>query len=210
MRNPGTESYLLVALFVFLALPPRLAAGGRPDRCAARVRADAPIMVGSAIGLEAGLGVPAAVLAEAISLWEGCAGYGHGFPHLIEEGKGDLSLHVRIETARPGEGRCGTFGRGKIVLFTTVRDDRGQLHSCGSAGELLAHEIGHVLGLADGWSPGRCPSHIMSPLEAAALDRRRPRRRQVKEDECRAADDRWLTWEELDDRSTGQRLSSRP
>lgn len=93
-----------------------------------------------------------------------------------------------------GPGRCGSFVGHEVVLYSHARDPRdGVLRSCGDAPHLidtLIHELGHVLGLEDQYSPA-CAGHAMGQLVRTRGGELL--RRQLRPAECAAADSRFLT-----------------
>jgi hypothetical protein len=61
---------------------------------------------------------------------------------------------------------------------------------------VLAHELGHVLGLRDIEASRGCPAFMMSEVVED-----RPTLQRVGRDECRAVDRKWLT---SDERNAGE------
>jgi hypothetical protein len=188
----------LVACLVVLALaastPP---ASGERELCPVTHRTDLPIMVGSTIRLEVAPGVPDDLVPDAIAQWSACSAYGESFPRFVLEGQGDATVGVRLETRVPGAAHCGYYGRREIVLFSEVRTHNGVVLPCRHLDKYLAHELGHVLGLADHAGGRRCRAHIMAPIFVESLGPRGQDRRQVQEEECLGVARRWLTWREL-------------
>ena len=84
-----------------------------------------------------------------------------------------------------------------IEVFRTVLDHNRRVLGCGSLAENLAHELGHLLDLADGGRDRVCQSSVMGSLYAWKLDSKRRRPRSVPLGACQAVSHRWLTWEEL-------------
>lgn len=191
----------LLAAATLLGGPALPAAEGK--RCPVTHRPDLPIMVGSAIRLEPGPGADAALVAAAIAQWEACPGYGESFPRFVTEGVADVVWEVRFESRSSGAARCGYLGRREIVLFSTVRTHDNRLLECRGQDAFLAHELGHVLGLADQGADRRCRVHVMAPIHLETLLKGTAGERGVQESECRAAGERWLTWSELEDGGVG-------
>lgn len=145
--------------------------------------------LGEAIGIEAAPGLPRRLVADAIALWSACANYGAGFPRLVAGSHG--SRVIRVEQVRGVEGRrCGSFTANTIRVHAFARDG-DRLVPCQSAERILAHEIGHALGLADAPDLPGCRGYIM----AGAFDPRGGGRR-VHPSECQVVGQRWLTPEE--------------
>jgi hypothetical protein len=184
---------LVVLVFAVTPAP----ASGKREPCPVTHRPDVPIMVGSTIRLEVEPGVPGDLVPDAIAQWSACSGYGESFPRFVLEGEGDATVGVRLETRVPGAAHCGYYGRREIVLFTEVRTHNGIVLPCPHLDKYLAHELGHLLGLADQGEDRRCRAHIMAPIFVESLGPRGRERRQVQEEECLGAARRWLTWEEL-------------
>ena len=168
-------------------------------RCLTTCKLGAPVKISSAIRLEVERGFPTDLLHEAIALWETCPTYGSGFPRFITEGEGDFIYTLRFESKRPC-GACCAYIRGdEITVFTSVRDAQGHIHSCGSLAENLAHELGHLLDLADAGGDSACQTSVMGSLSTWKLDSKKRRPRSLHESVCQIVDDRWLTWEELEE-----------
>lgn len=142
------------------------------------------------IALEADPALPPHLLAAAIELWSACANYGSGFPRLVAGADG--TRVIRIEPANGTEGRrCGSFAASTIRLYGVARwSDR--VMPCLPLERILAHEIGHALGLADAPALPSCRDHIMAPVfESRDVGRR------VQPSECQAVGQHWLTPEEM-------------
>jgi hypothetical protein len=143
------------------------------------------------IALEPDPTLPPALVEAAIDLWTACANYGSGFPRLVTGTLG--SRVIRIEPVSRIEGsRCGSFAASTIRLHATARDG-ARVVPCTPSDRILAHEIGHALGLADAPPIESCRNHIMAPAfhprDAARL---------VQPSECQAVGQHWLTPEEHD------------
>ena len=130
-------------------------------------------------------------LAAAIDLWSACANYGEGFPRLVAGTDGNRV--IRIEPVADVDGsRCGSFIASTIRLHATARSS-GRLLPCTPIDRVLAHEIGHALGLADAPPLESCRDHIMAPAFHP-----RDAGRFVRPSECQAVGQHWLTPEEHD------------
>jgi len=134
---------------------------------------------GSSIGVLAGAGVSEADIIAAIAIWErGCVDlFAVGrIPRLLANRPGDRSVRVELDTkVSPDHGVCGTFNAASIKIWGfTFRGNK--VVSCGPAARLIAHELGHVLGLGDAPERRECSTHIMSHiwLDHLVIDRAMP------------------------------------
>lgn len=128
------------------------------------------------------------IVGEAIRSWQRCPEYGGGFPAFVIDPSRPDAVHVRYDRGSSQGARCAFFTRREIVLYGSALDRGGKAVPCSPPAVLLAHELGHVLGLGDAPPGGRCQSAIM-----AADDPRLAARRAVQREECAAADGRWRT-----------------
>lgn len=148
--------------------------------------------LGDSIRLVADASVPPRVIEEAVAIWASCPGYGSAFPVFTTDAAGAArTLAVSYRKVRQSGGdrkRCGTFSGNTIVLHGYVRSPGGRLYPCGSLARNLAHELGHVLGLADAPPLPACANHVMADLTPANLLTRR-----AAGDACRAAGELWIT-----------------
>lgn len=172
------------AALVLLALFASVPALGE---CTTTILAANQPRTGDTIGIEAGPGVPREVLKRAIELWQRCPNYGLGFPAFVE-GRGQART-IRVEYhPRSRATACGRFWGNQINLYAFAAREKGRIRHCGSMTLILAHELGHVLGLADGSGEATCREDIMSDIfEVNRYERR------VGDAECQAASQRWLT-----------------
>jgi hypothetical protein len=134
---------------------------------------------GSSIGVLAGEGVSKADIVDAIAIWErGCdALYAAGrIPLLLANYPGARMVRVDLDAkVSPVSGVCGTFNAASIRIWRfTIR--AGKVQSCGPVARLIAHELGHVLGLGDAPELRQCCNHIMSPIwpDRLLIDRALP------------------------------------
>jgi hypothetical protein len=131
--------------------------------------------------------VTKALLQDAIGRWRRCDGYATAFPRfVIGDGHG-RRVKVRLENGVPGAGHCGLFSGEVITLHRLARVDNAIVR-CPSLARVLAHELGHVLGLRDIERVQGCPSFIMSGIVEAS-----PTLQRVAKAECNAVDRRWRT-----------------
>lgn len=190
-----TTRIVLACTLIFLLAPfSGLAAG----KCATTFKPGAPIKISSTIRLKVERGFPSELLQEALTFWQGCSTYGSGFPRFVTEGEGDFVYKLRLEKHRHAGGYCAYIKGDEVAVFKSVRDANGEIHSCGSLSENLAHELGHLLDLADAGRDPACQTHLMGSLYSWKLDSKSRRARTVHRDVCRVIDERWLTWEELE------------
>jgi hypothetical protein len=136
-------------------------------------------------------GVDASIQAGITKWTSACNQTGTGFPGLAI-GNGDLTITVvflnEVQTdARYGCGQfdpvrsaMGILQGGTLTLWSSsvVLGDCEPLY-----GDVVAHEIGHILGLDE----SNCPGYIMSPNTGV------PNSRNVQGEECSTADSRWHT-----------------
>lgn len=150
---------------------------------------------GDAVSIYAEAGAAAALLDAAIGQWsQGCAGeYGRGFPRLERrENASQAAYRVHLEAVNRLGPECGRLRGRDLYVYRYSTVPAGKPLHCGDASSVLAHEIGHALGLRDVDS-AICPTAVMAdPITPA----NKPRRR-VQPVECRAVADAWLTKAEL-------------
>jgi len=134
---------------------------------------------GGSIGVLAGEGVREADVIAAIEIWQrGCPDlYAAGrIPRLLPNRPGHRTVRVDLDaTVSPAHGVCGTFKAASITVWRfTIRDYK--VWSCGPVARLIAHELGHVLGLGDAPERRECCNHIMSPIwpDKLLIDRALP------------------------------------
>ena len=147
----------------------------------------------------------AAVPLAAAALWNEAPCAAAGRPRFVAGG-GDRTLVVRwiAGASTSSEGVCGAFAGREIRLYAFARDPfDGRLLHCGESArlvEILAHELGHALGLFDQRAP-ECRGRIMGQLvrrgdgSIAA--------RSVHAEECAAAASRFLTLAERLEQARG-------
>jgi hypothetical protein len=134
---------------------------------------------GSSIGVLAGEGVSEADIVAAIAIWErGCVDlFAVGrIPRLLPNRPGDRTVRVDLDAGvNPTHGVCGTFNAASIRIWRFTLH-RNEVISCGPVARLIAHELGHVLGLGDAPELRECSNHIMSRiwLDRLLIDRVQP------------------------------------
>ena len=126
------------------------------------------------------------VVAKAIEHWARCPNYGASFPTFVEDGQATRTIRVQSIRAS-GQLACGTFKGDEIRLYAwALPREGGPFINCGPPDQILAHELGHVLGLRDAPGAPSCSDAIMAAV-TPNLDR------QVSVEECQAAGYQWLT-----------------
>jgi hypothetical protein len=134
----------------------------------------------------------ARVAEDAIERWERCEEYAIAFPRFVVGSGHGRRVKIHIERRLPGDGHCGSFV-GDVVTVHRLARVANEILSCPPTDRVLAHELGHVLGLRDVEAPRGCPTFIMSEVVEAC-----PPLQKVGRDECRAVDRKWMTSDERD------------
>ena len=139
-------------------------------------------------------GVSSTDINTSIGYWSGgCTGYGNSFPSMTAGGSGGVAVNVTHHTGTStlASGSCGrtTFtlqGPGNTVTSANVDiwDRQGNGVDC-ILTDTLAHELGHVLGLADN-DTAACVGHIMGGRPPGGT-------RSVSSSDCTVAGQRWST-----------------
>jgi hypothetical protein len=128
--------------------------------------------------------------------WSSCSGYGSEIPTFQIGGSGGIPVTiikvVGNSTAR--DGSCGvsaitpqnrTIVRAEITIWTREADG----DSCEPLTDVIAHEFGHLLGLANAPAGVECRGHIMGERTLGST-------RTVQSDDCDVADIMWETYPE--------------
>lgn len=138
-------------------------------------------------------GFSSAQIQQATAYWN-CPGYSSYIPFFQIGGPGGIPVTVVLVTGRSTapQGGCGLFDPDAVnghleSASITVWTQQGNGDSCAPLTDSLAHEFGHLLGLADAPDPfGACFDHIMGG-RALGFDR------SVQSDDCQEADQHWVT-----------------
>lgn len=162
-------------------------------------------MQGGQVSVSIGSGwlgpIPAsATIQPAIDQWaNSCPGTaGQGFPNIVINGSSGYPVTVNYHDT-PGD-RCGMHtaviigglpAGATIDLFASAGG-----YSCEPVSDALAHELGHVLGLADVSYSGNCFGSIMGGRAPGGT-------RTVTSSDCATADQNWTTPAERDKRPPG-------
>jgi hypothetical protein len=139
-------------------------------------------------------GIDSSTITTAISYWSGgCPGYGSSFPGMTAGGSGGIAVSVihHSGTSTLDSGSCGhTTPRlqapGYAVTSATIElwDRQGNGVDC-NLSDTLAHELGHILGLADN-SSSACVGRIMGGRPPGGT-------RSVSSSDCTVAGQQWST-----------------
>ena len=139
-------------------------------------------------------GIDSSTITAAIGYWSGgCPGYGGSFPGMAAGGSGGISVTVTHHsgTSTLTTGSCGRTqfnlqAPGNTVISASIElwDRQGNGVDC-NLSDTLAHELGHVLGLADN-DTSACVGHIMGGRPPGGT-------RSVSSADCTVAGQRWST-----------------
>lgn len=138
------------------------------------------------------VGFTNAELNTAIGYWSQCSGYSTDFPMFQIGGAGGVPVTVQkiVGKSTTVGGGCGSFApdivnghleSAVITVWTQQKDGA----SCVPLSDVIAHEFGHVLGLANAPNDSSCNGHIMGIRVLSTRD--------VYPDDCAMADDMWET-----------------
>lgn len=172
------------------APPPAWAAADDPPARCSRLKPGSRSL-GDVIRLVPEAGVEPAELAWALAAWQSCPAYGVGFPR-FELGAGEGRVVRLVRSADQRDGACAAFQGDRITLRRSATLPTWGKVRCSSVARNLAHELGHVLGLADAPESAGCETAIMARMPFRAADRRL-----LSAEECALADARWVTSREM-------------
>jgi hypothetical protein len=128
-----------------------------------------------------------AFLDSAIAQWiAACAPQvGEPLPRLERLERAEEALYrVEIRRSNPSGSQCGWL-RGRNLVVYRFAMERGRALYCGDPVLVLAHEIGHALGLDD-VDPESCPRSIMATIHPGNRNSRL-----VRVEECAAVASAW-------------------
>jgi hypothetical protein len=181
------------SLINLLILAPALGAAAQPVP-AACTAAEPRLRVGARVTFHAAVPEAAALLDAAIAHWSTAChdGYGWSLPTLERTATAaEATYRVEVHRSNPHGPQCGTFRGRRLAVYRFARGERGERLHCGDPILVLAHEIGHALGLDD-VDPTLCPHAIMADIHRANRTTRR-----VDPADCRAVALAWTTPREL-------------
>lgn len=138
------------------------------------------------IGVHASLDVPAGTLQQAFEIWDHCRDFGFEMPEFSNGAMTSQRLVVRYHRAGKIVGHCGMIQGSLVTVFAFAYDERGKAFSCGPPAVVLAHEIGHFLGLLDSPAHRACRNHLM-----AAVPPHNAGERTVDREICAAVNTLW-------------------
>jgi hypothetical protein len=152
---------------------------------------------GDLINLE-GISISTSQMNAAANYWAACPSYGQGFPRFTTSG---VSAAIAVTVAYIGGvgQNCGlatplSSTSFRVELWDQGHDTSGNLYSC-NVTDTLAHELGHVLDLAN----SSCPGYIMGPSPLSFMNGHEVAgTRSVAPQECTTVTDRWTTSFDLD------------
>lgn len=186
-RWPGKRSLALVA--ALLVAEPVVAADSA-NSCMGEPRQESiaalKVLLGDKVHLEVDAGVPPHLMEEAVGYWRRCPGYGSTFPAFVTDAPGGRSLRVRYVPGTSGSLVCGRFKGRNVTLYGMALQAR-RLVPCGDPSRVLAHELGHALGLADAPDIRKCHRYLMSRFYHSSAAPA------VQDEECGQVDRRWVT-----------------
>lgn len=132
---------------------------------------------------------------NAIGYWSSCTGYGSEMPSFELGGSGGVPVSIAkvVGRSQSTEGGCGEarydLANGRIESVSIkVWTQQSDGASCEPFSDIIAHELGHALGLGNALEP-ECIGRIMG-RRALGLTRT------VEDDDCAVADDQWETPQE--------------
>ena len=189
MRHRPGQIFLIAGLVLAVPLVAASPARSEEDGCQPNHSRNG---WGKSIRLLHSNAAEARLVTKAIKLWQACPGYGRDFPFFVLDDGGFRTVEVVLSTEIGANGTCAHFHRDRIVLYSETVDSTGKRLHCGDLSQNLAHELGHVLGLAH-VERRDCAAQIMG-----MVDRKSTKPREVSSAECAAAGAAWLTSVEFD------------
>lgn len=136
-------------------------------------------------------GISNSVVDAAIQMWNSCVQVPLTMPAFSRGGTGEVTISVTSSSGQSPSSGCGrsivsTQGGQLVGAEVTIYARAGTGETCTRAPETLAHELGHVLGLAD--APQTCDGRIMGPWDPDPQFMRA-----VTSEDCRVAAERFRT-----------------
>jgi hypothetical protein len=148
--------------------------------------------IGDSIALQ-GMSIGNSQLSAAAGCWAACPSYGQGFPQFTTSNVSAAIAVTVVYIGGVGQ-NCGlatplSSTSVRIELWDQGHDTSGNLYNC-NVTDTLAHELGHVLDLAN----SSCSGYIMGPSPLSSVNGHEVAgTRNVTSQECTTVTDRWTT-----------------